>query len=282
MTDQDPTQQLHAAAGRPGVAAPAAAPGGGARRAAAGARAPPRARAAAAGLRAGARVRAPPRPRRRRARRRDGARRRRAEAQVPPRRRQVGRRPRRRRARRGRRVAAAALLTGASGTPDVLAWTPADSVTYAEARLDLPGDQQAELAKVLSAFPGFDDQAAFPTKLNEVLDQLVGKASDGKQSYTADIEPWFGGQLVVSLGAVPTSADASKARCLALASVKDAAKASAWAASTLQTAGATSTTETYNGVTITRDPAAAPTRAPWPTRSAPPTRSSAPSSPSAT
>ena len=147
-------------------------------------------------------------------------------------------------------VATAALLTGSSGTPDVLAWTPADSVTYVEARLDLPGDQQAKLAKVLSAFPGFDDQAAFPTKINEVLDQLVGKASDGKQSYTADIQPWFGGQLSVSLGAIPTDADASKARFLALASVKDAAKASAWAASTLQSAGATSTTETYNGITI--------------------------------
>jgi hypothetical protein len=147
-------------------------------------------------------------------------------------------------------VATAALLTGSSGTPDVLAWTPADSVTYVEARLDLPGDQQAKLAKVLSAFPGFDDQAAFPTKINEVLDQVVGKASDGKQSYTADIQPWFGGQLSVSLGAIPTDADASKARFLALASVKDAAKASAWAASTLQSAGATSTTETYNGITI--------------------------------
>ena len=150
----------------------------------------------------------------------------------------------------GGAVAAAALLTGSSGTPDVLAWTPADSVTYVEARLDLPGDQQAKLAKVLSAFPGFDDQAAFPTKVNEVLDQLVGKASDGKQSYTADIAPWFGGQLSVSLGAIPTSADASTARFLALVSVKDASKASAWAASTLQTAGATATTETYNGVTI--------------------------------
>ncbi|HEY6571132.1 MAG TPA: DUF3352 domain-containing protein, partial [Candidatus Limnocylindrales bacterium] len=151
----------------------------------------------------------------------------------------------------GAAIAAAALLTGASGTPSVLAWAPTDSVTYAEVRLDLPGNQQAELAKVVSAFPGFDDQAAFPTKINEVLDQLVNKASDGKQSYTADIQPWFGGQLSVSVGPVPSSSDASKARALALASVTDAAKATAWAASTLAESGATSTTETYNGVTIT-------------------------------
>ncbi len=151
----------------------------------------------------------------------------------------------------GTAAGAAVLLTGASGTPSVLAWTPADSVAYTELRLDLPGNQQAELAKVVSAFPGFDDQAAFPTKINEILDQLVGRASDGKQSYTADIEPWFGGQLSVSVGAIPTGADAESARFLALASVKDATKAGAWASGVLQETGASSTTETYNGVTIT-------------------------------
>ncbi len=151
----------------------------------------------------------------------------------------------------GAAAAGTILLTGASGTPSVLAWAPADSVTYTEVRLDLPGNQQAELAKVLSAFPGFDDQAAFPTKINEVLDQLVGKATDGKQSYTADIQPWFGGQLSASIGPVPSSTDASQARALLLASVKDASKASAWAASTLTASGATSTTETYKDVTIT-------------------------------
>jgi hypothetical protein len=152
----------------------------------------------------------------------------------------------------GSAAAATVLLTGASGTSTVLAWTPADSVTYAEARLDLPGNQQAELAKVVSAFPGFDDQAAFPSKLNEILDQLVNRASDGKHSYTADIQPWFGGQLSASIGALPTSAsDAESARFLALASVTDGAKATAWAGSVLQESGATSTTETYNGVTIT-------------------------------
>ena len=178
----------------------------------------------------------------------------------------------------GGAIAAAALLTGSSGTPDVLAWTPANSVTYVEARLDLPGDQQAKLAKVLSAFPGFDDQAAFPTKVNEVLDQLVGKASDGKQSYTADIAPWFGGQLSVSLGTVPTErGDASTAQILALASVKDAAKANAWAASTLQTAGRDgSTTQTYNGVTINVIQPGADAGAMADKVSARPTRSSAP------
>jgi hypothetical protein len=153
-------------------------------------------------------------------------------------------------------VAAAAtmLLTGDSGDPDVLAWAPADSLVYTELRLDLPGTQQAELAEVMSAFPGFDDQAAFPMKLNEVLDQLVGSATDGEQSFSQDIDPWFGRQLSVSVGPLPASIDdVSGARALVLASVTDAAKAQAWADAIVTSGGAhaTTTTETYNGTTIT-------------------------------
>ncbi|HET7829043.1 MAG TPA: DUF3352 domain-containing protein [Candidatus Limnocylindrales bacterium] len=147
-------------------------------------------------------------------------------------------------------AAATALLTGDSGDPDVLAWTPADSLAYGELRLDLPGTQQAELAKVMSAFPGFDDQAAFPTKVNEVMDQLVGRASDGKQSWS-DIDPWFGRQLAVSVGPLPETRDASRARGLVLASVTDGAKAQAWAASVVADTGAGTATESYGGTTIT-------------------------------
>ena len=81
----------------------------------------------------------------------------------------------------------------------------------------------------MKAFPGFEDQAAFPIKLNEALDLLVGKATDGKQGYKTDIEPWFGGQLGVSVGPLPAAADPAAARAVAF-SVKDAAKATAWAA----------------------------------------------------
>ncbi len=163
----------------------------------------------------------------------------------------------------GTAVGAAALLTGDSGTADVLAWTPSDSVAYAELRLDLPGSQEAELAKVLSAFPGFDDQAAFPTKLNEALDELVHKATDGKQGYQADILPWFSGQLALSMGPMPSSADAASARALLLAGAKDSSRAADWAAGILQQSGATTSTQTYNGVTITTvtPPAGAPAAA---------------------
>jgi hypothetical protein len=151
----------------------------------------------------------------------------------------------------GTAAAATLLLTGSSGDPAVLAYTPKDSVAYAELRLDLPGDQAAELATVMQAFPGFDDQAAFPTKLNEALDQLVSQASDGKRTYTSDIAPWFGGQVAMSIGALPQTRDAGQARALLLIGTRDAAKAQAWADALVKEDGGSVSSETYNGVTVT-------------------------------
>ncbi len=151
----------------------------------------------------------------------------------------------------GTAVGATALLTGDSGDPAVLAYTPADSVAYAEMRLDLPGSQSAELAEIMKAFPGFEDQAAFPVKLSEALDLVVGQATDGQQSYKSDIEPWFGGQIGASAGPLPTTADPAAARAVVLLSVEDAAKATAWADGLASKSGGATTTETYDGVTIT-------------------------------
>src|SRR6187402_134756 len=143
------------------------------------------------------------------------------------------------------------LLTGSSGTSDVLAWTPSDAVIYGEARLDLPGDQASEVATLMQAFPGFDDQAAFPVKLSEALDELVGKASDGEYDWKTDIEPWFGGQVGGSIGALPKVRDASAARATLLVSVKDAGLASTWAQEFVTKHGGTTSTEAYGGSTIT-------------------------------
>jgi hypothetical protein len=150
---------------------------------------------------------------------------------------------------------AAALLTGRAPTAKILAWAPADSIVYGEFRLDLPGDQRQNLAEFLAHFPGFDDQAAIDTKLDETFDQFVGKVTEGGQSYTADIEPWFDGEIglvasdLPNPGATvdPESLDTGSAAVLL--SVKDAALAQAWFD---EVAGeANPTTEDYNGVTIT-------------------------------
>ena len=100
-------------------------------------------------------------------------------------------------------AAVAALVTGQSSTSTVLGYVPADTTVYAEVRLDLPGDQRAATGEFLSKFPGFADQAALDSKLDEVLDQVVKDATNDEQSYTADIKPWFDGELAFSVGPLP-------------------------------------------------------------------------------
>jgi hypothetical protein len=135
-------------------------------------------------------------------------------------------------------------LTNSRATSAVLGYVPTDSVAYGELRLDLPGDQRQEVGEFLSKFPGFADQAALETKLDEVLDRLVSEGSDGKQTYSKDVKPWFSGQMGFAAGPIALGggdATAREHRGLLLLSVKDAALASSWLTSTLQAEGVTGT-----------------------------------------
>lgn len=157
----------------------------------------------------------------------------------------------------GLTAVATLVLTGASPTSAVLGYVPAESVAYGEVRLDLPGDQRQKVGQFLSKFPGFADQAALETKLDEVLDRLVSEGSAGKQTYTRDVKPWFDGQLGFAMGPIPSGApgDASAAvkdaRAILLLSVRDPAVARTWFTNTLSQAGVTGTTETHNGTELT-------------------------------
>jgi hypothetical protein len=150
-------------------------------------------------------------------------------------------------------------LTGSSPASMVLGYVPTDSVAYGELRLDLPGDQRQEIGKFLSKFPGFADQAALDTKLDEVLDRLLSESTDGKQTYTRDIKPWFDGELGFSMGPLPADMSALKdpapaaarGRALLLLSIKDEALARAWFTKVLAEAGTTSAQETYQGTELT-------------------------------
>ena len=123
----------------------------------------------------------------------------------------------------------AVTLTGSSPTSTVAGYVPADSVAYGELRLDLPGDQRQEVGEFLSKFPGFADQAALETKLDEVLDRLLSESTDGKQTYSRDIKPWFDGELAFAMGPLPPGAAANAAtdapRAVVLLSIKDEALA---------------------------------------------------------
>lgn len=152
-------------------------------------------------------------------------------------------------------VLAGLALTGSSPAATVTGYVPADSVMYGEVRLDLPGDQRAKIGEFLSKFPGFADQAALDTKLDEVLDRLVSEGTDGEQTFTANIKPWFDGELAFSVGAFPTSGEpeqaAAETRALIMVSVKDEALARAWFADAMTTAGASGTPQTHEGTEMT-------------------------------
>lgn len=165
-------------------------------------------------------------------------------------------------------------LVGKAPASTVVGYVPSGSVMYAEARLDLPGDQRQQLGGFLSKFPGFADQSTLQSKLEQTLDKLVAKATSDQQTYTKDIEPWFGGQLGLAVGALPDAAAlapstgggsasnaADAARVLVVLSVKDATGATAWFAKVTTDSHTATTTESYGGTTITkatdpRDPGA--------------------------
>ncbi len=149
-------------------------------------------------------------------------------------------------------------LIGSSPTSTVVRYVPTDSVAYGELRLDLPGDQRQKIGEFLSKFPGFADQAALDSKLDEVLDRLLSQGTDGKQTYTRDIKPWFDGELAFSMGPLPADPTALKdpaskvePRALLLLSIKDEALARAWFSAALADKGVTGTSETYQGVALT-------------------------------
>ena len=178
----------------------------------------------------------------------------------------------------GTAAGATLLLTASAGDAAVLAYVPADTVSYVEARLDLPGSQRAEVAKLLSAFPGFADQAALNAKLGEAFDRLVKAASKDKHDYQTEIAPWFSGELAVATGPTPVPAAANptdgmssvsalaSVRALVLVGVTDPAKATAWVKGILTEAGATTADQAYNGATITivhgQDLSSSPVKAP--------------------
>ncbi len=155
-------------------------------------------------------------------------------------------------------VSAAAVyaLTGAAPPATVLGYVPAGSVMYGEFRMDLPGGQDRKVAEFLSHFPGFADQSSIQTKVNETLDQIVGKASSDKQTFGKDIQPWFEGEIAFSVGQLPDAKALSASKvpethALLLLSIKNAALAQDWFDQLLTEGGSATATTQYGGTTIT-------------------------------
>ncbi|HET7029149.1 MAG TPA: DUF3352 domain-containing protein, partial [Candidatus Limnocylindrales bacterium] len=126
-------------------------------------------------------------------------------------------------------VVIASLVGGKPTVSTAMGYMPADVVSYSEFRLDLPGDQRQKLASFMKPIPGFSDSSQFDTKLNELLDQLLGGASKDQVLWTRDIAPWFDGQIGFGTS-IPSSASqaAASSASLVVATIHDRAKAIAW------------------------------------------------------
>jgi len=85
----------------------------------------------------------------------------------------------------------------AGAAPATAHYVPADTGMFADIRLDLPGDQHANLAALMSHFPGFADQASFQQKLDESLNTLLSNKTQGAVDWNNDVKPWFGGEIAV-------------------------------------------------------------------------------------
>ncbi len=125
------------------------------------------------------------------------------------------------------------LVGGRPATSAAMGYMPTDTVMYAEVRLDLPGDQRQKLASFLKPIPGFDDASQFDVKLNEALDRFLSAATDGKQTWTRDIQPWFAGQIAVGTAAPAVGASTSAigragGNSVVVLTISDRAKALAW------------------------------------------------------
>jgi hypothetical protein len=99
----------------------------------------------------------------------------------------------------------AIILLGARPTPEALRYLPGDTAIVGEIRMDLPGDQLQKVGNLLAHFPGFQDQAILPDKIDEALSRLVSSAGGGVD-YRVDIKPWLAGAAFFS-AAMPDPSD---------------------------------------------------------------------------
>lgn len=156
-------------------------------------------------------------------------------------------------------VAGAFLINGrgaGAGAGAAASYVPADAVMYMELRLDLPGDQREMLRQVLDRFEPIDTDTLLGAKLGDWLDDKLASSSDPHVSYSADIAPWFNGQLAMSMNAYPSTADVAHMTApesVAFLGVADVAAARAFAdrmRTEAQQRGATFTAEQHQGVDV--------------------------------
>jgi hypothetical protein len=156
-------------------------------------------------------------------------------------------------------VAGAFLVTGRSGggtgIGNAASYVPADSVSYMDARLDLPGDQRAMLTQLLGHFGKVDVDQVIGDGLGPWIDAQL-KKGDAPFSYSSDVATWFDGRVAMAILDYPSMQDATAGKTphlLAFAGVRDRAAATAFAAKLRADAekqGASFSSTTHRGVEV--------------------------------
>lgn len=105
-------------------------------------------------------------------------------------------------------VVLGSLLVAGGAVPLARAasYVPADAVMYAEARLDLPGSQHANLTALLERFPAADADAFLTEALADTLDDALAD-SNAPFDYSTDVAPWFDGTFAFAMLDYPLNAD---------------------------------------------------------------------------
>jgi hypothetical protein len=145
--------------------------------------------------------------------------------------------------------AGAFVLSGASGSKSLTAAVaPKNTAAFLEMRTDLPGDQHAKLADFMSHFPGFADRAQFDNALDETLNRLT-RAVSPDLSYSSAFKPWMEGEVSLAVMDVGGT-NAALPSTVAIVALKDRSAAQSWVTSEVARLGATSTSQSYAGITL--------------------------------
>lgn len=145
----------------------------------------------------------------------------------------------------GGTVVAGYLIFFSASTDRAAAVVPAGTPIYVNIYLQPSSAQKMNLAALLAKLPGFADQATLDAKIDEVAQNLLGNTG---LDYRRDLKPWLGNQLAA--GVTPNGTDASAARTLVVAEVKDRAAADAALGRLAAEANAQPTVEAYRDVQV--------------------------------
>jgi hypothetical protein len=136
-------------------------------------------------------------------------------------------------------------------------FAPADAAAYVEARLDMPAGQDAAMAELMTAFPGFADPGSFDMKKNELFamlgDQLGVIMPEG--DLIGDV---FTGEIGIAMGDLESAMMGEDPSLIAGMAMADAEAAASLMEAIVVEGPLTLSESTYNGVTIVTDDSSSP------------------------